>query len=426
MNAGNHDRRAPRWDRILVALLALASCAAGLLNDFVYDDVPLIRDNARVHSLAHWRELLTLPYWPPPYVQDLYRPLSVLLLSVEYALGGGSPIVYRLASYALYAACTVGVYVLASRLVSRRAALMATALFAAHPVHVEAVALGVNQGELVVGLAVAAMVRIYVDGRRAGILTAQRWAVLCGIYAAAALTKENAFVAPAILLAAEICLVDDGPWRARAARLLRGYAAFAAVGGALIVLRAVVLSGRVAGATPNMAIAGLNVFGRMFTMLQVVPQWARLLIWPARLQADFAPTDFPVPSGLEAPELLGLALIAATFAIITYARRRAPVVSFGLAWCVIALLPVSNIVPTTIMLAERTLFLPSIGFLLAVAATGEQAVRLAGGRRQAVRLTLTGACGLLVLAGLVHGGNRHHSWNSAHVQIANPSAAAPQ
>ena len=423
MNAGQHDRRTPRWDRVFVALLALSSCVAGLMNDFVYDDIPLIRDNARIHSLANWRELLTLPYWPPPYAQDLYRPMAVMLLAVEYALGGGSPIVYRLVSYAMYAACTIGVYVLASRLVSRRAALLATALFAAHPVHVEAVALGVNQGELVVGLAAVVMVRIYLDGRRAGRLTTRRWAALCALFAAVALTKENAFMLPAILLAAELFLVDDGSWRGRAAKLFGGYAALAAVGALLIALRGAVLSGRVAGATPNMALAGLGLFGRMFTMLQVVPQWARLLVWPERLQADFAPTDFPMPSGVGPPELLGLGLIAATFALIIYARRRAPVLSFGLTWCVLALLPVSNIVPTTIMLAERTLFLPSVGFLLAVAAAGERAVGLAGRHHKRARLTLTFACAILVLAGLVRGGNRHRSWNSAHVQIANPAAS---
>jgi hypothetical protein len=413
----------PRWDRAYVALLALSSCIAGLMNDFVYDDIPLIRDNARIHSLAHWRDLLTLPYWPPPYTQDLYRPIAVMLLAIEYALGGGNPIVYRLASYGMYAACTVGVYALASRLLSRRAALLATALFAAHPVHVEAVALGVNQGELLVGLAAVVMVRVYLDGRRAGRLSTRRWAALCGPFAAAALTKESAFIIPGILLAAEVFLVDDGPWRGRADRLLGGYASLAAVGALLIAIRGVVLSGRVAGATPNMALAGLGVFQRMFTMLQVVPQWARLLAWPARLQADFAPTDFPMPSGVGPPELLGLGLIAGAFAVIIYARRRAPVLSFGLTWCVVALLPVSNIVPTNIMLAERTLFLPSVGFLLAVGAAGERAVALAGTYHKAARLTLTSACAILVLVGLVHSGNRHLSWNSAHVRIANPTAS---
>ena len=86
-----------------IVVLALASSLAGLFNDFVYDDIPLLRDSERLHSLGHWREILTHAYWPPPFVEQLYRPLSSLWLAAQYGFGAGSPIVFRLVSYALYA-----------------------------------------------------------------------------------------------------------------------------------------------------------------------------------------------------------------------------------------------------------------------------------------------------------------------------------
>jgi tetratricopeptide (TPR) repeat protein len=50
-------------------------------------------------------------------------------------------------------------------------------------------------------------------------------------------------------------------------------------------------------------------------------------------------------------------------------RRRQPVVSFGVAFAAVALLPSSNFVlPAGIVLAERTLFLPSVGAMLVVGA----------------------------------------------------------
>ncbi len=332
-----------RWDRIGVALLALSACIAGLRNDFVYDDIPLIRDNLRVQSLANWHAILTLPYWPPPYDQDLYRPFATFLVAIEYALGGGSPMIFRIVSYALYAASAVGVYALASRLVSRRAALAATALFAAHPAHVEAIALGVNQGELIVGIIAVVMACMYIDRRRAGGLTPADWAKLCALYALAALTKENGFALPGLLLCAELFLIHGESARAKAQKLFGGYAALAATGAIVLAIRASVLSGRIGGATPHAAIVGLDLGGRMFTMLQVVPMWLRLLVWPEHLKADYLPGEIVMPSSVGAPELFGIALIIATFALIFYARRRAPVMSFGLAWCVVALLPVSNL-----------------------------------------------------------------------------------
>src|ERR1051325_1950168 len=87
---------------IAIALLAATMSAAGIFNDFVYDDVPIIRDNIRGHSLAHWADIVSRPYWPPPFVEQLYRPLASSAFAVEYMLGHGSPVAFRLTSCVLY------------------------------------------------------------------------------------------------------------------------------------------------------------------------------------------------------------------------------------------------------------------------------------------------------------------------------------
>ena len=401
----------------------MTASVAGLLNDFVYDDVPLIRDHVRVHGLSAWREILTRPYWPPPFVENLWRPLALLLVACEYTLGGGSPLVFRIVSYALYAAGTVALYALASRLVSRNAALAAAALFAVHPVHVEAVALGVNQGELIVGLVAVVMVSRYLEKRRGDGLTATDWILFATLYAVAAHTKENGFVLPALLVATELFLIPGEPLRVRARRVGIGFLSLTAIAVGLLWMRSRIFSGRVAGATPNVDLVGLDLWERILTMLQVVPQWARLLTWPQRLQVDFARGTFELPTHVGTPEVLGIGLIVLAIAAIVAARRRTPVVSFGLAWCAIALLPVSNLVPTGIVLAERTLFLPSMGFLLAVAGVGEWIARLTLGPRQWVRRALVSACVVLLVLGFVRSAGRHSVWNSAHLRVVAPADA---
>ena len=70
--------------------------------------------------------------------------------------------------------------------------------------------------------------------------------------------------------------------------------------------------------------------------------------------------------GLGGVELLGIALLILAGALIWATLRRAPVVAFGITWMAVTLFPVANlVVPTGIVLAERTLFLPSVGFVLA-------------------------------------------------------------
>ena len=83
----------------------------------MYDDIPIIQDNVRVHQFdfAHVREIFSSAYWPPPFVEQLYRPLTLVGLAAQYAVGAGSPMVFRSVSYVLYAVTAVLVYRLATR-----------------------------------------------------------------------------------------------------------------------------------------------------------------------------------------------------------------------------------------------------------------------------------------------------------------------
>lgn len=365
---------APWRDGAVVAGTALAASVAGILNSWAFDDVHLVAENARVHDPARWGELLASPFWPPPFSPDLYRPLTSLLLALQYALGSGDPVVFRVVSYLLYAGVALAVWQLGRRWLAPGAALAVALVFAAHPVHVEAVALAVGQAELVVGLLAVLMTLRYVDARQGGDLAPRDWLVLSGMFGLAALAKEHGLVLPGLLLAAELLLCGGaaGRWR----RLWPGYLGLAGVAVAVVLLRRAVLGGELAGTFTAEALAGLGAGDRALTMLPVVREWFRLLLFPLHLQADYSPEELVAWTTLGRPGLAGLLVLLGGGLTLAWSWRRAPLVAFGLAWAAIALVPVSNVlIPTGILLAERTLFLASIGLLLAV---GAVAARMPG------------------------------------------------
>jgi len=106
---------------ILAAIVAVAVLASitGITNGFAQDDAAIIAQDPRLHDLSLWRDVFSQPYWPAPYVTDLYRPVASLLLAVQYAIGSGAPAVFRIVSYVLYAASGVAVYQLARRVLPR-------------------------------------------------------------------------------------------------------------------------------------------------------------------------------------------------------------------------------------------------------------------------------------------------------------------
>ncbi|TMG81706.1 MAG: hypothetical protein E6H78_16345, partial [Betaproteobacteria bacterium] len=399
-----------RWNALFIAVVALAASIAGIANDFAQDDLHLIQENVRIQDLANLRDIVASSFWPPPYSQDLYRPVTSLLLALEFTLGAGAPVVYRVVSYLMYAAVCVAVFSLARRLLAESVAFAVVLLFAAHPVHVEAVALGVGQSELIVcGLAVLSVI-LYIDARRANRLTWRRWTSLAALFVAAALAKEQGFVIPALLLSAEVVLGGSGVVRARS--LAPGYLLLACSGALALSLRYAVL-GELSGTFTAEALVGAGIRERFFTMLAIVPQWLRLLLWPAHLQSDYSPQELVASHAFGLHEAFGALLVLLALLGAWVSRRRAPVVALGVLWTAIALAPVSNVVaPTAILVAERTLMLPSIGALFALGALAQWGMEAWPRATQRFRTELRGAVALLVAAGVVRSAERQRVWRN--------------
>jgi protein O-mannosyl-transferase len=405
-----------------ILLLAFLSSATSLGNGFVYDDQPIILGNPRVHTLARWWETFGQSYWPAGWGDTNYRPLTILSFAVQWALGDGSPAVFHAVNVAVYAASCIGVLAVARHALPASAAWIVAALFAVHPVHVEAVGNVVGQSELVVALCTTVAVAAYLRARAK--LNAQRLRprvvlLVAALYAVATFSKENGFLLPGLLLLAEATIVTlrlDPARRtltARARELWPLYATCGAIATAYLALRYSVLGGL--GDDPNTVVAMLNDDARLFTMLGVVPEWARLLLWPARLAADYSPPGIPVILAPARELIPGLLMIVCAVLITVVSWQRQRVAALGLIWFAVAIFPVSNVILRSgVILAERTLFLPSAGALIAV---GAVIARLVDARWSLVargwRLASASALAAVLTLGIVKSAVRQRIWRDA-------------
>jgi protein O-mannosyl-transferase len=357
---------------VAIALLALLASGSSLVNGFVYDDTPIIADNSRVHTLARWWEVFGSPYWPRHWGGMHYRPVTLLSFAVQWAIGDGSTVVFHAVSIALYVATCVAVLSLARLVLPASAAWIVAALFAVHPVHVEAVANVVGQSELLVALCTALAAGAYVRLRTAGGPRPRSVAAIAALYAIACFSKEPGFLLPGLLVAAELTVVATRldparrALRARARELWAIYAVCAAIGIGYLLARRAVLGGF--GDEPNVVIWRLSQYELVLTMLGVVPDWARLLLWPAQLAADYSPPRIPLLLAPTPAVVSGVVILAgAALLAIAGWRLRSRVAAFGLLWFAITIFPVSNLfVLSGVLLAERSLFVPSIGVMLAL------------------------------------------------------------
>jgi protein O-mannosyl-transferase len=397
----------------IVALLALAACVTSIGHDFTFDDRYVVLFNNRVHSLHGLWRLFGETYWPKEMGGDGYRPLVMALFTLQWVLGGGAPWVFHLVNILLAIGAALAVYWCAVAVLPRVAAVAAASLFAVHPVHVEVTGNVVGQSELLVATSLCVAVGIYIRARRRGTPTWRELAAILGLFAIGLLSKEHAIVLPALLAAAEFTVVRDASWRWTKPMRVFGLLLVAMSVAFLWILGQV--HQNIAGFAPYPAfhVLHMTALDRAFTMLTVIPRIGRLLVFPTHLSGDYAPSDVPIAHAFDVIQIPGLFMCAGLVLLAFALRRRSPVASLGLFWVIIAFAPVSNLlVPAGFIIAERTLFFPSVGVVLVagavVAAVVARDIRI---ERRVVAM----ATGLLLALGLARSVDRQRVWKNNDV-----------
>jgi protein O-mannosyl-transferase len=410
------------WAPFSLSVLGLAVALFGIRNQFVQDDLPLIARNQVVQTLAAPGRFFTEPYWHDPFPPALYRPLATTMHALQWAIGGGSAIPFRAVSALMVVAAGLVFFYLACRLLPRPGAWAAAALFMVHPVHVEAIGPAVNQGELMVALLLGLAMIIYLRPRHENRLSTRDGLAIVLLYLAASGFKEHALVLPILLLAAELTVVRGGvPLRAKISALRPFYLTLMLVAVGIVAVRTVVVGSAVGTPTAE-ALRDVGLGGRLLTMLAVVPHWARLLVWPAKLQADYGPSEIVAASGWGGAQTVGALILVSIAGLLAWSRTRMPVLAFAIVWVGIALAPVSNIlVPTGLVLAERTLFLASMGACLAAGALIGTGWKHAGIRRVSVAVVA-----VLLVLGFVRSVSRTRAWRSQGTLLRHTVVDAPR
>ena len=364
----------------VVLAVALAASLTAVRGGFVYDDVPVVRDDVRLRSLRSLPALVSSPYWSGDFADRMYRPLTTASFALDWAAGRGRPWVFHAVNVGLHLAVTALVLLLAGGVLGG-GAVVAALWFAVHPVHVEAFAPIVGRSELLAALGYLAAVVAYVaEGRaaRAAPRGARRAALAVAVLAASAVafaSKEHALTLPAMLLLADW-------WTARrdarpVGAVLRGHAllwcAVVVLGAGYLAARAAVLGTAVGGGTVAPGLEGTDWSTRLAIMLPAFLEWARLLVVPLRLSADYAPDRFVPSAAFDLPHVAGALLVAAVVVAAWRLRRGVPGFAAGVVFLAVTAAVAANVAfPTAVLVGERLLYLPSAGAALALGALWER------------------------------------------------------
>ncbi len=387
---------------IAVALITGAVYANCLRNDFNLDDTAIIRDNSLIRNLGNLPKIFVSNYWAnTPYASGvlLYRPLVVATFAVDYAVAGNNPAWFHLVNLMLNAANAGLVFVLLAMLsggqggaaqstgfsggllsstsvrttankpalssregegdtrqVSPLLVAVATLLFALHPVHTEAVDMVVGRTELLAALFGLLTFIFHLRGQ---------WVAAPVCFLLALLCKEIAVTIPVMIFIYEWLVRRPFRWRERVS-----YA-----GGLVIYLiaRFSVLHGFVSTQQTGI-LYQQDFFHRLLTVIKVMGYYLRLLVAPYSLSPDYSDVPWPV-SILDLSVIVPGVVMVGLLLVGWKLRVKAAGVTFAIAWFLVTLLPVSNIISIGAFLGERFLYLPSVSVALMVTALAVQITR---------------------------------------------------
>jgi hypothetical protein len=357
-HVGTTARRTIRsWHVAVIAgLLATAVAAPSVRNGFVADDQWVIANRQVLEHPPSLVAVLKEPYWPASFGGVMWRPAVISSFALDYRVSN-SPHWFHAVNILWAALATALFALLACQLAGPTVGLIAGLLFAVHPVHVEAVANVVGRAEL---MAAAGYAAALVCAMRA---EQHRWYLL-GVVLGAALaigSKEIAVTLPAAVLLVYVARRSPlrAAWRPVVAATLPLLGYFIVHG--FVGIRTFYGGGLAVG------LEHLNILQRTWAMVALSLQWWRLFLFPAHLSADYSPGELTVSTGLTVWHLIGLLFWIGLGILAWKTRRTIPGIAIGIAWVVITISPVANVVmPSEFLIAERTLYLPSYGVVFAL------------------------------------------------------------
>ncbi len=377
-----------------------ASCgilaAAGLLAVLIYtaysntfQSPPVLDD---FHSFVR-NATIYVNHWSYKTVVDLSRTffgrarwIPMLTFALDYSIGGGRFVQFHLTNLIIHLLVTGAVFFLAlqcCRLRRDRAgkeglfgvypALWVAALWALNPVQTNAVTYMVQRMASIEALFFVTSVAFYIRGRR---LQQAGWAggfklwfnyLACAAAAVGAFfSKENSAMLPVVLVVAEVWLFrPDAPRQSwHYLRKQRRWVHF-------LVALVVVLGIAAAAGQLQRCLHGYSI--RHFTMPQRLLTETRIIVWyisllllplPSRLSLEH---DVVLSTSLVSPltTLFAICFLTVSVFLIVRQRRRYPLVTFGAAWFFLNLAIESSVVPLELVFEHR-LYLPSVGFFLAL------------------------------------------------------------
>lgn len=361
-------RKLTGWIYVAIFLLSFLLYAESIGHSFVLDDDLVCAKNSFVQSgIKGIKDCFTHSwYYGFAGSKDrYYRPLMLSSLALDSSLFGTSPKGYHFTNVFLYALFNSILFYLMLLIFGKEnwlKAIIATGLFVIHPIHTEVVANIKSRDEILAFGALLGMLimlfKFFQKNNGAYLFVS----IVC--YGLAILSKESAY---AFLGLVPLILYYFSLYNTRQILIVTaGYLSLAIIA---LYLRTFFIdpSPEAFGIIDNSLIAISNPISRFATSIGMLGHYFYLLVFPFQLSFDYSYNQIPAIPWYHWKSIGTLFLLFCLGLLIFKQIRKQNLIVFGILFFGICFVITSNIFFLTgSSFAERFLFIPSLGYCIAV------------------------------------------------------------
>ncbi len=352
-----------KTEKTLLLVVTFICYANSLSGELLSDDLILIVKNHNAHQFSTLYKLFTQNYFHSIVADGTYRPISSLSFALNYLLHGEHTLGYHVFNTLIHAINAVLLYCLTLEVTKRQFLSLANALiFVTHPVRVEAVSFISGRPEALATLFILIAIKVYLKDRGSlyGIT------VTASLFALALFSKESAICLPGILLLLDSYLDKEVfSWRWWRCRLPLLTSCFLIIVGYFAARYAVL--GAMGAPVENTVFKTTPLVSRVLTMAAAFIDYFRLMVWPVQLRFEYDFSVIPLRESLDWVSSAQFVAVISVLAAGLVLHSRLKIISFSILLFFGSIFTVSNIAtPTGILMAERVLYIPAIGFGLIV------------------------------------------------------------
>jgi len=352
--------------RKLLFILALIGIifliySISLDNPFYWDDEGLIVNNYSLRTPLNFKNYFVSNPIPQ-------RPLVTLSFAIDYSIFGLNPFGYHLTQIIIHIFNTLLVFYIAHLIFKDKwVSVLSGAVFAFHPIHTEAVSLFLGRSDLLCSLFFLISFLFYIKfSYSTGDIKKLFYYFSLIAFSLSLLSKEMAIILPFVIVVYDKLIIKSIP--EGISHRYAHYIPYFLLSICYFIFWYLILHGSVErmGNAPVFKFWGGSIYSTLLTQMVIFKKYIKLLFIPVGMSGWY---ETPVYKSILNSEVFFSIIFLASLLFICFYKLSRQFL-FTVLWFFITILPISNLIPIPgSMIAERWLYIPSVGYGFFLAST---------------------------------------------------------